>query len=312
MISHDDLCFTSAGALARLLRERKVSAHEVMAAHLDRIGRFNGALNAIVARLDDDRCLALASEADQRLASGSRIGPLHGLPIAFKDLESAIGFPVTLGSPIFARTQATVDTLIVERLRAAGAIPIGKTNVPEFGMGSHTFNAVFGATVNPWNVSKTAGGSSGGAAAALAAGLLPLADGSDLGGSLRNPANFNNVVGFRPSVGLVPTAPDPLPFLGYAVKGPLARSVSDAAFLLSVMAGDDPRDPGCYASDPSIFAGSLDRSLDGIRIAWCPDLGGLPLDPRIRPVVDSHRRTFEDLGCSVEEISRRPCVSRPS
>jgi amidase len=297
----DDLCFMTARALARLLRSREVSAREVMAAHLDRIGRFNGTLNAIVAKLDDDRCLALAEEADKRLGSGDHVGPLHGLPIAFKDLESAIGFPVTLGSPIFARTQAKEDTVVVERLRAAGAIPIGKTNVPEFGMGSHTFNAVYGTTVNPWNPSKTAGGSSGGAAAALAAGLLPLADGSDLGGSLRNPANFNNIVGFRPSVGLVPTAPDPLPFLGYAVKGPLARSVSDAAFLLSMLAGQDRRDPACFPSAPTIFAGALDRTLTGVRVAWCPDLGGLPLDPRVRTIVESHRQTFADLGCIVEE-----------
>ena len=149
-------------------------------------------------------------------------------------------------------------------------------------MGSHTYNKVYGTTVNPYDLTKSAGGSSGGAGAALAAGLLPLADGSDLGGSLRNPANFNNIVALRPTVGLVPVAPTLLPFVGFAVKGPMARSVADAAFLLSVMAGADPRDPGCYPSDPSVFAKPLDRNLKGVRVAWCPDLGGLPLDRRVR------------------------------
>ena len=189
----------------------------------------------------------------------------------------------------------------MERIRAAGAIPIGKTNVPEFGMGSHTFNRVYGTTLNPYNPAKSAGGSSGGAAAALAAGLLPLADGSDLGGSLRNPGSFNNVVGFRPSVGLVPLAPTPLPFLGFLTKGPLGRSVSDVAFLLSVLAGPDIRDPGTYPSDPRLFSGALVRRFDGTRIAWSLDLGGLPVDAGVRSAVEKQRRTFEDLGCVVDD-----------
>jgi amidase len=169
-------------------------------------------------------------------------------------------------------------------------------------MGSHTYNRVYGTTVNPYDPTKSAGGSSGGAGAALAAGLLPLADGSDLGGSLRNPANFDNVVALRPSVGLVPTAPSQPPFLlGFFVKGPMARSVADTAFLLAVMAGPDPRDPACYPSDPSAFARSLDRSFEGVRVAWCPDLGGLPLDRRVRAVLDARRATFEELGCIVED-----------
>src|SRR3989441_1282361 len=193
------------------------------------------------------------------------------------------------------------DRFVVERLRAAGALPIGKTNVPEFGMGSHTYNKVYGTTVNPYDVTKSAGGSSGGAAAALAAGLLPLADGSDLGGSLRNPANFNNIVALRPTVGLVPTAPSPLPFLGFAVKGPMARSVTDAGFLLSVIAGDDARDPAGYPSDPSRFSNVLERRMNGVRVAWCPDLGGLPTDRRVRSVLDDQRKTFAALGCVVED-----------
>src|SRR5438093_746023 len=238
-----DLCFTSGRELARLVRARKLSAREVMKAHLARIARVNPRVNAIVAKLDDDRCLALADEADRQLARGENVGPLHGLPWAFKDLEAAVGFPCTRGSPIFKDDMPQEDTVLVERLRQAGVVPIGKTNVPEFGMGSHTYNKVYGTTLNPYDLTKSAGGSSGGAAVALATGMLPLVDGSDLGGSLRNPGNFNNVVGFRPTVGLVPDAPNAMPFVGFAVKGPLARSVSDVAFLLSVMAGFDPRDP---------------------------------------------------------------------
>ena len=202
---------------------------------------------------------------------------------------------------IVANDHPMNDSVLVQRLRQAGVLPIGKTNTPEFGMGSQTYNAVYGTTVNPYDLTKTAGGSSGGAAASVAAGMLPAADGSDLGGSLRNPANFNNVVGFRPTVGLVPMAPDTMPFLGFAVKGPIARSVSDVAFILSAMAGPDVRDPGCYPSDPTLFAAPLTGSVKGMRIAWCPDLSGLPLDRRVRTVLESQRHVFEDLGCIVEE-----------
>jgi len=213
-----DLCFMSARELQSLIRTRKLSAHELMAAHLQQINRVNPKINAIVAKLDDDKCLALADEADRRLARGEKVGPLHGLPIAFKDTEAAIGFPFTGGSLIYKDYMPTEDTVLVERLRNAGVVPIGKTNVSEFGMGSHTYNKVYGTTVNPYDLTKSAGGSSGGAGAALAAGLLPVANGSDLGGSLRNPANFNNVVALRPTVGLVPMAPAPLPLIGFTVK----------------------------------------------------------------------------------------------
>jgi amidase len=296
-----DLCFMSARELAMFIRSRKLSAREVMAAYLKQIDRVNPTINAIVAKLDDDKCLALADEADRRMARRERVGPLHGLPIAFKDLEAADGFPWTRGSRIYKDDVPTEDTVLVERLRKAGAVPIGKTNVPEFGMGSHTYNKVYGTTLNPYDLTKSAGGSSGGAGATLAAGLLPLADGSDLGGSLRNPANFNNIVALRPTVGLVPTAPTAMPFLGFLVKGPMARSVADTAFLLSVMAGSDSRDPSCYPSDPSVFAKPLDGDLKGVRVAWCPDLGGLPIDRRVRAVLEAQRRAFEALGCIVEE-----------
>jgi amidase len=297
----DELCFSSATELARLIHTRRASAREVMAAHLDRIARVNPKLNAIVAKLDDDECLALADAADRRAASGERLAPLHGLPTAFKDLQPAVGFPYTRGSPIYKDAMPTEDSVFVERMRRAGVIPIGKTNVPEFGMGSHTYNKVYGTTLNPYDTTKSAGGSSGGAGASLATGMLPIADGSDLGGSLRNPGNFNNVVGFRPSVGLVPTWPTSFPLLGFSVNGPLARTVADNALLMSVMAGPDPRDPSLVPMDPAVFRGALGRDFRGTRVAWCPDLGGLPLDARVRTVLDAQRKTFEDLGCIVEE-----------
>jgi amidase len=296
-----DLCFMNATDLARLIRTRRVSAREVMAAHLERIQRVNPRVNALVAKLDDEQCLALAEAADARAARGEPLPPLHGLPIAFKDLQPAVGFPFTRGSPVFRQDMPAADSVLVERLRLCGAIPIGKTNVPEFGMGSHTYNPVYGTTRNPYDLTKSAGGSSGGAGVALATGMLPIADGSDLGGSLRNPGNFNNVIGFRPSVGLVPAAPSPLPLLGFAVTGPMARTVADTAWLLGVMAGADPRDPGCYPSDPAVFSGTLERRFRGTRVAWCPDLGGLPLDRRVRAVLDRQRATFEALGCVIED-----------
>jgi amidase len=267
-VSADALCFASAREVAGQIRARQVSAREVMTAFLSQINRLNPHLNAIVAKLDDDACLALADAADRALARGEAVGPLHGLPTAFKDLESAIGFRFTKGSPIYRDVVGTEDTVLVERIRRAGAIPIGKTNVPEFGMGSHTYNNVYGTTRNPYDRTKSAGGSSGGAGAALAAGMLPFADGGDLGGSLRNPANFNNIV----------------------------------AFLLSILAGADARDPMCFTSHPEEFVGPLERSFKGARVAWCPDLGGLPLDRRVRRVLDSQRKTFEALGCIVEDV----------
>ncbi|MEQ1757218.1 MAG: amidase [Vicinamibacterales bacterium] len=306
-----DLCFLSARELAALIQTRQVSAREVMSAHLERIGRVNPTVNAIVAKLDDEQCLALAIAADERAAKGESLGPLHGMPIAFKDLQPAVGFPFARGSMVYRNDMPAEDSVLVERLRQAGVIPIGKTNTPEFGMGSHTYNKVYGTTVNPYDPTKSAGGSSGGAAAALASGMLPIADGSDLGGSLRNPGSFNNVVGMRPTVGLVPTDPTALPLISFSVNGPMARTVSDVAWLLGVMAGHDP---GCAGSDlgqtgvrpgsdPAGFFAPLGRSFRGTRVAWCPDLGGLPLDSRVRSVLSAQRTTFEDLGCVVEDVA---------
>ena len=294
-------CFASAAELAAEIRTRRLSAREVMAAHLRQIERLNPRLNAIVAKLDDAACLALADAADARVARGDSVGPLHGLPIAIKDTEPVMGFPFTLGSPIFRHNFPKTESVLVERLRRAGCLIIGKTNMPEFGMGSHTYNKVYGTTLNPYDLAKSAGGSSGGAGAALAAGLIPIANGSDLGGSLRNPGNFNNVVGFRPTIGLVPGTPTPLPFGNLAVKGPLARSVADVALLMSVLAGPDAADPASYPADPGRFAQSLGRDLSGVRVAWCPDLGGLPMEPAVRAALAPQRAVFERLGCIVED-----------
>jgi amidase len=296
-----ELCFASARELARRIRARELSARELMQATLAQIARVNPRVNAIVAKLPDAQCLALADAADARLASGEAVGALHGLPIAIKDLQPVVGFPFTRGSPLFAGFMPAEDSLLAERLRAAGALVIGKTNVPEFGLGSHTYNPVYGTTRNPYDPTKSAGGSSGGAGAALASGMLALADGSDYGGSLRNPANFNNVVALRPSVGLVPRAPAALPFVGFAVDGPMARSVADVAFLLSVLAGSDARDPASVPCDAARFAAPLARDFRGVRVAWSPDLGALPLDRRVRAVLGERRATFERLGCVVED-----------
>ena len=299
-----ELCDLSARALAALVRERRVSALEVMKAHLARIALWNPHVNAIVGMLPPETCLAMARQADDAAARGEPLGPLHGLPIAFKDLQEAAGLPFTRGSPIYRDAIGRADTVVVERMRRAGALAIGKTNVPEFGLGSHTYNTVWGTTRNPYDLTASAGGSSGGAGAALATGMLPIADGSDLGGSLRNPANFNNVVALRPSVGLVPTVPDPFPRLGFGVNGPLGRSADDVALLLGVLAGPDARDPGCEPSDPAALGAPLSGELRGpVRVAWSPDLGGLPLDPAVRRVLEAQRDTLISMGSEVQDAT---------
>ena len=294
----DDLCFTSAVDLAKMMRDKKVSAREVMQAHLKQIERVNPAVNAIVT-LVADRAMADAAAADAELARGRPRGPLHGLPIAHKDLVATKGIRTTQGSPLYRDFVPDADHPIITLMRRGGAITLGKTNTPEFGAGSHTFNTVFGATKNPYDLTRSCGGSSGGAAVALACGLVPIADGSDTGGSLRNPAAFCNVVGFRPSPGRVSIGRrswSPL-----STSGPMARSVADAALFLSVLAAPDMANPTVLADDPARFARRLDRSFKGTRIAWYKDLGGLPFEPEIRRVVGDTRRVFESLGCVVEE-----------
>ena len=268
-----------------------------MAAHLARIERINPKVNAIVT-LVAERAMADAARADELAAKGGPLGVLHGLPVAHKDLVDTAGIRTTLGSPFYRDNVPTRDAEIVTRIRAAGAITCGKTNTPEFGAGSQTFNSVFGATRNPYDVSKTCGGSSGGAAVALACGMVPIADGSDTGGSLRNPAAFCNVVGLRPSPGRVLGNPGWSPL---SVSGPMARSVADVALFLSAIAGYDPGTPLSIREEGAQFRVPLDREFKGARVAWWRSLGGIPFEAEIRRVIDANRRVFDNLGCIVEE-----------
>jgi len=295
-----DLCFLTATDLAGRMRRREISAAEVLDAHLARIEAVNPELNAIVT-LDAEGARAAARRADDALVRGDEVGVLHGLPVAHKDLALTRGMRTTFGSKIFQDFVPDQSSLIVERQQRAGAITIGKTNTPEFGAGSQTFNAVFGATRNPYDRSKTCGGSSGGAAVALASGMVPLADGSDLGGSLRNPASFCNVVGLRPSIGRVPQWPTEDAWNTLAVCGPMARTVADVALYLSAMAGPDARDPLSIAEDGAQFRGSLDRDFTGVRVAWSRDLGGLPFEPDVLAAVDASRSAFADTGATIED-----------
>jgi amidase len=296
-----ELCFLPATELAALLRRREVSAREVVRAHLDQIERVNPQVNAIVT-LVAERALEEARAADDRLAAGEPVGPLHGLPMAIKDTHETAGIRTTHGSPILADHIPERDELVVERVRAAGAIVLGKTNTPEFAAGSHTFNPLFGLTRNPYDLSRSAGGSSGGSAAALACGMTPLADGSDMGGSLRNPASFCNVVGLRPSPGRVPTWPSAAPWSTLSVQGPMARTVADAALLLSVQAGPDARSPIAIEQPGAPFAAGLDGELAGLRVAWSPDLGGaVSVDVAVADALAAQVAVFEELGCTVEQ-----------
>jgi amidase len=298
-MSDGELWSWSATRLAAAIRGRELSCVEVMEAHLGRIEAVNPALNAIVT-LDAELALRKAAAADR--AGGGDRAPLHGLPIAVKDLEDTAGMRTTYGSTIHRDHVPTEDSLVVARLRRAGAIVIGKTNTPEFGAGSQTFNAVFGQTRNPYDLARTPGGSSGGAAAAVAAGMLPLADGSDLGASIRNPASFCNLVGLRPSPGRVPDVSAPYAWSPMGVHGPLARTVEDAALLLRAMAGPDPRAPLSLADSPDTLVLGSATDPRGARIAWSRNLGDLPVDAEVTAVLEDSRAALEAMGCIVEEI----------
>ncbi|HLW75412.1 MAG TPA: amidase [Bryobacteraceae bacterium] len=294
------ICSLTATEMAALIRAKELSAREVMDAHLAQIERVNPRVNAIVTLLAD-RAREAARQADEKQARGDALGALHGLPIAHKDLAETAGIRTTFGSTIFQDYVPGTSAIFVERIQLAGAITIGKTNTPEFGAGSQTFNRVFGATRNPYDVSKTCGGSSGGAAVGLACGMLPIADGSDMGGSLRNPAAFCGVVGLRPAPGRVPHAARGFAWSTLAVSGPMARTVRDAALLLSVMAGPDSRCPISISEPGSRFAAPLDRDFRGARIAWFRDLEGTPFDPLVVNQVNAQRRVFENLGCIIDQ-----------
>ena len=294
------LCFTSAVEMAALIRARKLSAREALAEHLKQIDRVNPQVNAIVT-LVADQAIAAAARADEMQAHGETLGPLHGLPVAHKDLIDTAGVRTTYGSPLLKDHIPTEDNLLVTRMRTAGAIFIGKTNVPEFGAGSQTFNRVFGATRNPYDLTKTCGGSSGGAAVALACGMVPVASGSDSGGSLRNPAAWCNIVGFRPSIGRVPNPSDHFGWSTLWTNGCLGRSSADLALALSTIAGPDINTPLSSNEPGSLFARPLERDFRGVRMAWFKDLNGIPIDPRVRTAVDAQCGIFESLGCIIEQ-----------
>ena len=299
----NDIVFQSAKKLARLIRTRKLSAVEVMKAHIAQIERVNPKVNAIVTFVPE-QALKEARKLDARLArakSGAAPGPLAGLPIAYKDLVTTKGIRTTFGSPVYTDNVPGEDSAIVERLSAAGTITLGKTNTPEFGAGSQTFNAVFGATRNPFDFTKTCGGSSGGGAVAVACGMLPFADGSDLAASLRNPGNYCNIVGFRPTPGRVPNFPNANAWDNQSVLGPMARSVEDAAFLFSAMAGPDARVPMSIVEPGAMFAKPLDRDFRKVRVAFTRDFNGLPMDPRVLRVIDAQKKVLQSLGCQVED-----------
>jgi amidase len=297
-----DLTFTPAVELLKLYRARKVSPLEVMQACLARIDAVNPRVNAIVT-LARESALAEARRATAMLRRGALLKPLFGVPVGIKDLAQTKGLRTTFGSKLYEDHVPDEDALVVHRLRAAGAIVIGKTNTPEFGFGPNTVNAVFGPTRNPWNLSRTSGGSSGGSAAALATGMCPLAEGSDLGGSLRGPAAFCGVVGFRSTPGLIPRYPSSLAWDSYSVEGPMARTIADAALMLSVMAGPDDRAPLSYDVDTRQFAKAVKTpSVKGWRIAWTVDLGGLVLvDREVRAAFERAIEVFRRAGARMED-----------
>jgi amidase len=278
--------------LAAAIRSGELSARAVVGGFYDRIEEMNPKVNAIVTLLDREQALELADAAPA--------GPLQGLPIAVKDLEDTAGMRTTYGSKLFEHHVPERDSLLVERLRAAGAVIIGKTNTPEFGAGSQTFNEVFGVTRNPMDLRKTPGGSSGGAAAAVACGMIPFADGSDLGASVRNPASFCNMHGLRPSPGRIPTLGPGDPWNPFPVNGVIAKNAHDAALLFSVLAGPDPRDP-LSIHQPWEIPDLDGFDPRGLRVAWSRDLGGLPVDPEVTAVLEPNRRRLEDIGCVVED-----------
>ncbi len=300
----NELVLMDAAALTSAIHSREVSCIEVMSAYLDHIEHLNPQVNAIVALQERGPLLAQALDRDTQLARGESMGPLHGFPHAVKDLQAVKGIRTTLGSPLLKDFVPSADSLTVERLRKAGAIFIGKTNTPEFGLGSHTYNPVYGATRNAFDLTRSAGGSSGGAAVSLALRMLPVADGTDYGGSLRNPAGWNGVFGFRTSIGRVPNDARDAWLPSMAVTGPMARNVTDLAMLLSVQAGFDARAPLSLEGDGTEFQRGLGMSFKGKRIAWGADLKGhTPCEPGVLEVCREATETLESLGCIVEEAA---------
>jgi len=301
----DDITSLGALDLSAAIHARQVSCTEVMQAYLARIDRLNPGINALISLKSPETLLADARQMDELAARGQWLGWMHGMPQAIKDLAATRDIRTTYGSPLYRDFQPAEDSIIVERVRRAGAIVIGKTNTPEFGLGSQSYNPVHGVTRNAYDPALCAGGSSGGAAAALAARLLPVADGSDMGGSLRNPAAYNNVFGFRPSAGRVPKYPVPEAFIEQlGVEGPMGRSVPDVARLLATQAGPDPRAPLSRSDDPAVFALPLEAPMRGLRVGWLGDLEGyLPFEPGILELCAQGLKVLADIGCEVQASS---------
>ena len=298
-LSESDICFMTATEMAALLKKRKLSAREVMEATLKQIGRVNSKVNAIVTLIPEERLMTQAKEADEAAAKGKPLGPLHGLPLTVKDMTAIKGVRTTSGSPLLKDNIPNFDAIVVEREKKAGAIILGHSNMPEFGAGSQTFNPIFGPTLNPYDLTKTCGGSTGGGAVSLACGMAALADGTDMGGSLRNPGSFCNVAGLRPSPGRVPSWPLPMAWFTLGVDGPMARTVQDIALFLTAIAGPDPRSPISITEAASKFAQPLARDFKGTRVAWATL--GLPYERAVKQAVDSSRKWFESIGCIVED-----------
>ena len=301
-MAKDELAFAPASEVRQLMDSRQVSSVELTEMFLRRIEALNPRLNAYLT-VTSDEALAGAANADEAMARGVSLGPLHGIPVSIKDLEVTKGIRSTMGSLIFKDHVPDQDSLVVERVRKAGAVILGKTNTPEFGFSGTTENRLGDAARNPWNPERTPGGSSGGAGAAVAAGLCTLATGSDGGGSIRIPCSFTGTYGIKPSQGRVPRAggvgrPG---YNTFSQAGPLTRTVQDSALLLQVLAGPDPRDPGCIRTEPPDFVAGLDGGVGGLRIAWSPDLGYAAVDPEVASAAFRAARLFEELGCSVDE-----------
>jgi amidase len=294
-----DLAYSPATELRRLIRDREISPVELVERTLRRIEQVNPVVNAYCT-VAAEQALAVARQAEGTIARGEALGPLHGIPVAIKDMALTAGIRTTFGSRLFADHVPTEDSLEVARLKQAGAIVVGKTNTPEFAAGPNTLNALFGATCNPWDLERSAGGSSGGSAVALACGMAPLAHGGDLGGSLRIPASFCGVLGFRTSPGRIPMHPYAWTSDPYLVVGPMARTVRDTALMLSVMAGPDDRVPISLDEPGAVFEDAAEGGVRGLRVAWSADLGISPVDPEVARIVEGACRRFVEAGCSVD------------
>jgi Asp-tRNA(Asn)/Glu-tRNA(Gln) amidotransferase A subunit family amidase len=298
-MADDELCFLTALELGAAYRTRALAPSEVTAAVLRQIGRFNPAVNAFVTVVADT-ALAAARESDRRFAEGRVIGPLDGVPLGIKDLSETVGIRTTRGSRVYEHHVPDDDASVVARMKRAGAILLGKTNTPEFGWKSPTDNPLFGPTRNPWNLERTAAGSSGGSAAAVACGMGPLASGGDGGGSIRQPASFCGIFGIKPTFGLVPIVP-PSIVGSFVSEGPLSRSVRDGALMLDAMAGYDPRDMFSKPDPHPDYLAACDGGIAGLRVAWSPNLGYAQVDPEVRAITQRAAQRFEELGVHVEE-----------